>query len=136
MSLGYDSRPRNWYEKSETEQSEEEVEEVLQELIPSGDRQVFKSHLKRGLSNSNRPYEVVVERRGKDDFFRAVYSREVDDMSTADVSLQELRGMEYSVEVAEGSEYGGAHRTDTMGFDGLPEEVQTIFKGHDDYQWI
>lgn len=136
MSLGYDSRPRNWYEKEETEQSDEEVEEVLRELMPSGDRQLFKSHLERGLSESNRPYEVVAERRGEDDFFRAVYSREVDDLSTADLSLQELRGMEYSVEVVEGSEYGGAHRTDTLGFSGLPEDVKTIFKGHDDYRWI
>ena len=138
LKLGYDSRPRTWYQEINPEDTEfrpeNRDEEAIKELIPTGDKEVFKSHLERG-KESKRPLEVVIQRLEDDSFYRATYKRQVDDLSTSDATLQDVRDAEYLVEVMQGNESAGAHRYGNTDFNGLPEEIQNIFKTHDEKQW-
>lgn len=137
-TLGYDTKPRNWYKQLDPEQADFQPktseEEALERMLPTAEREVFKSHLERG-GETKRPHEVIVQRLEEDSFYRAVYKREIDDLNTADASLQEIRDSEYIVEVMQGNASAGAHRKGNTDFTGLPEEVQEVFKTHDDKTW-
>lgn len=136
--LGYDNRPRNWYGVSPETASldpDNEMEEVLKLLTPSEDLDIFRSHPVRATTESGMPDQVMKQRIGEDSFYMETYSRPVDDLSTRELSLDDLRDMEFRVEVVQGNGSAGAHRSDTVSYDGLPDEVREIFKDHDDYSW-
>lgn len=136
--LGYEHKPRTWYKQLDPEQTdfqpETTEEKALEHLLPTADREVFKSHLERG-KETNRPHEVIIQRIEEDSFYRAVYKREINDMNTADTTLQELKNSEYIVEVMQGTQGAGAHRKGNTEYAELPEEIQQIFKTHDEKQW-
>ena len=138
LKLGYTHKPRNWYQELNPEQTELQPqnpdEEALKELMPTGERNIFKSHLERG-GETQRPHEIITQKIEEDSYHRIVYTRQINDLNTADPSLQELRNAEYTVEIMQGNSSAGAHRQDTTTFEQLPGEIQQIFKTHDEKQW-
>jgi len=138
--LGYkNNKPRNWYIEQDTDTTsftpETEKEKALDILTPDGDRDLFKSHLERG-GETQRPHEVMIERITDDSFYREAYTRKIDDLNTADATLQEVRNAEYTVELMQGNSSASAHRYDTIDFNEIPDKVKKVFKTHDDKNWM
>lgn len=137
--IGYDNKPCNWYKQQKETPAPvlegNEWEETLDVLTPDGDKQVFKNHLLRGGVETDRPYEIVVQRMSDDSFYREVYRRRINDLDTSDASLSEVRDAEYRVELMQGNGSASGHRHGVLEFEDLPQSVKDMFKTHDNLEW-